>query len=91
MSDMRSRARAALDNTWQAIGSDLMACAAEDDSFTGCLSREEVIDAVASCGFKGGYPMSFGEDDEAVKWLDAQPREVQDQILQEAFPHTYYG
>jgi hypothetical protein len=55
------------------------------------MTREEVIDMVTSCGFKGGYPETNGGDEEAVEWLDAQPEVTKQRLLQEAFPHERYG
>jgi hypothetical protein len=54
------------------------------------MTRSQVIESVTSCGFTGGYPMSHGGDNEAVEWLEKQPRKRQEQICKKAFPHSRY-
>jgi len=92
---MEQRAIRALSRTWDVIGYDSLQAAVDcgeaknvDDVV---MTRAEVIDCVASCGFMGGYPESYGGDKEAVEWLESQPEKVQNEILKKAFPHARYG
>lgn len=95
MKTIEDRAIIALNRTWDAIGYDalqtLVDCGEVKDIDHASMSREDVIDMVASCGFVGGYPMDHGDDHEAVTWLEAQPQKVQERILRKAFPHARYG
>jgi hypothetical protein len=91
--DIRKRAVSALMTTWATIGYEALAAVAEDqgkhiDSVW--MSRADVIDFVTACGISG-YPMENGGDTEAIKWLDQQPKSVQNRILKEAFPLNKYG
>jgi hypothetical protein len=86
---MEQRAIRALRRTWEAIGGDYLQLAAEDGATH--MKQDEVIDAVSACGFKGGYPMTHGDDKEAVEWLESQMTKVQDKLLKEAFPHARYS
>ena len=92
---MEQRAINALQRTWDAIGYDALQCAVDcgeaDDINDVVMSQEEVIDMVSSCGFRGSYPMTYGNDKEAVLWLDQQPEAVQNDLLNRAFPHSRYG
>ncbi len=83
---IRERAVRALQRTWNAIASDVLAC---DDRRE--LDAEDVREAVSNAGFTGGYPGTYGDDAEAVKWLAQQDRADQDGILAEAFPNGLYG
>ncbi len=93
--EMEQRAIRALHRTWNAIGYDALQAAVDCgeaksvDEVT--MTRAEVIDMVTSCGFIGGYLADYGDDHEAVAWLETQPRKVQDRLLKEAFPHARYG
>ena len=93
--DMEQRAILVLVRTWDAIGYDSLQCAVDcgeaDSIDTVTMTRAEVIDGVTSCGYKGGYPETYGNDLEAVEWLEAQPEKVQKRILKKAFPHARYG
>jgi hypothetical protein len=55
------------------------------------MSRAEVIDMVTSCGYKGGYPMNYGDDKEAVEWLESQTEAKKQVLLRKAFPLARYG
>lgn len=83
---MEERAIRALKQTWSQIGYDTLQCTGGGD-----INAESVIDGVTSCGFVGGYPMMYGGDDEAVKWLEEQKRDMQDAICNKAFPPGMYG
>jgi hypothetical protein len=50
-----------------------------------------VIDAVAACGFSGGYPEQYGKDRPAVLWLERQPEREQERILRLAYSLERYG
>jgi len=93
--EMRRRAARALAATWDAIGYDTMQtyvdCGEAENINDVVLTRDEVIDMVTACGYKGGYPMSHGNDKLAIEWLDGQTEEVKQEILMEAFPHARYG
>jgi len=85
---MWERAVTALQQTWQAIGYDILNCYGGDVNLPG----DEVQEAVSSCGFAGGYPSMYGGDPLAVEWLEKQERKVQDAVLKEAFPpNINYG
>lgn len=91
---LKQRAVQVLQRTWQAIGYDTLQAYADEKGRRVeriVISRDDVIDSVSACGFKGGYPEMYGDDLEATVWLEQQPREVQDGVLREAFPHTRYG
>lgn len=86
---MEARAISALQSTWGAIGYDVLNC--EGDVESAVLTADIVREAVSSCGFVTGYPMDYGHDDEAVKWLEAQSYDEQERILAKAFPDGNYG
>ena len=89
--EMKARAVAALHRTWQAIGIDMLACFGESPEQV-TLSGRDVQEAVASCGFKGGYPEFHGDDREAILWLDNQSEACKRAILDTAFPRSHnYG
>jgi hypothetical protein len=81
---MMERAAKALYRAFQAIGCDIVP---EGRS----LDQEEVIDAVTACGFLGGFPETYGQDKEAVAWLDRQHEAIQKAVCRKAFPHDNYG
>lgn len=84
-SKLPARAKRALSSTWQTIGFDVLG------SETASIYSEEVQEAVSSCGFIGGYPEMYGNDKEAVAWLELQPEAIQDLLLAQAFPPGRYG
>lgn len=92
--EMRTRAIRLLNATWSAIGPDcFMAFAGEDPSEAErmTMDQEDVIEAVTSCGYKGGYPEMYGRDKEALEWLDSQDDATKQEILDETFAHETYG
>lgn len=92
---MEERAVTALVRTWDAIGYDALQCMVDAGEVKNInqavMTRAEVIDMVTSCGFVGGYPMQYGDDKEAVKWLEVQTDEVLKPIYKKAFPLARYG
>jgi len=85
------RAEVALRRTWETIGHDVLACGGEDPEQV-VMDAAEVRDAVAACGLgPDSYVGMYGGDEAAVKWLDEQPREKQDELLARAFPAGRYG
>jgi len=90
---MIERAALALNRSWHAIGCDVfMALAGENvtkaERIT--LKRADVIDHVTSCGFKGGFPEMYGNDDEAIDWLEQQSKTKVKRVLRLAFPYKTY-
>lgn len=83
---MECRCHSLLNRTWEAIGSD---CLQINDGKA--MKRLEVIDAVCGSGLVGGYPDTYGNDKEALEWLEKQPRKEQDRIIRKAFPFERYG
>ena len=90
MEALEKRAIQALQQTWQAIGSDCLQCTQEAEG-KDTMSQELVIDCVTSCGYSSGYPAMYGNDDEAVAWLQDQDYETKDRICLAAFPFKNYG
>lgn len=91
---MFARASTALDRTWSAIGYDVIQAVADESGKNPeriTIPRDEVIDAVTACGYKDGYPSSYGNDDEAVEWLDAQDDDTKKKVLKDAFSFRRYG
>ena len=80
MDDLQKRITRAAGNTWQAIGSDILA-AAEADSVT----QEEVIEAVMD------YIQDYGRDKEAVTEFNRLSFEEKNDMLRVAFPLSRYG
>ena len=92
--DMEDRAVAALERTWSAIGCDWIAAIAQSEGKNPerfSVKEDEVREAVSTCGFLCGYPETYGNDREAIAWLDAQSTAKQDAILAKAFPEGTYG
>jgi len=95
---LRERAIAALVATWGAIAYDtLQGIAAAragypttepsvEATMQVTLSGDEVAGSVTSCGFATGFPADYGDDPEAVEWLEGLPFDEQDAIVAEAFP-----
>jgi hypothetical protein len=92
---METRAARALSVTWDAIGMDTLQsyvdCGEAKDINKVVMSRAEVIDVVTSCGFATGYPKDFGNDKEAIEWLEAQSETVKKRVCKKAFPYARYG
>lgn len=94
MRTMEERAISALHSTWQAIGYDCLvamtdkAHPTERDIDRVVLRGDDVQEAVSTCGFVGGYPADYGDDIEAVRWLEKLPRAEQERILESAFPNS---
>ena len=56
------------------------------------LSGDEVADSVTSCGFATGFPAMYGEDDEAMEWVEGLSFAEREAIVAEAFPsEQHYG
>lgn len=93
--EMIKRAAIALSRTWDVIGYDALQCMVDcgevKDINRATMSKAEVIDMVTSCGFKGGYPATYGDDKEAVEWLENQDDKTLKKVYREAFPHARYG
>jgi hypothetical protein len=81
---MMERAAKALWHTFGAIGMDLIPNGK-------LVSRATLIDGITSCGYVGGYPESYGNDKEAIQWLDKQPEKVQRTVCRLAFPEKTYA
>jgi len=100
---IRARAITALQKTWQAIGYDVMSgFAAEAAGYptsepdmeaaaSVVLNEVDVRESVSACGFASGYPDMYGDDKQAIEWLEEQSTAVQDAVLAEAFPEGRYG
>jgi hypothetical protein len=92
---METRAARALSVTWDQIGYDALQCQVDCGEVSNInkavMSRAEVIDMVTSCGFTTGYPNDFGNDKEAVAWLEAQTETVKKRVCKKAFPFARYG
>jgi len=86
--DLQERAVHALRRTWQSIGYDVLHAYGGEQVE---LTAAEVREAVTACGFVGGHPEQYGDDREAVRWLDRQPRTRQERIVRSAFPRGRYG
>ena len=93
--DIEQRAVRVLTRTWDAIGYDTLQCAVDcgeaDNVDAVSMTRAEVIDMVTSCGYKGGYPAEYGDDKEAVEWLEYLPEKERNKVLKKAFPFKRYG
>ena len=87
---MRLRAVRALHATWNAIGYDCLQ-AYQDEESVGDITAEDVRECVSTCGFLTGYPDQYGNDKEAIAWLDAKSWEFQQEVLEDAFPNGRYG
>ena len=86
---MEERAVRALQQTWQSIGYDVLAC--YGDAERAILDASEIRESVTGCGLIGGYPESYGNDVEAVRWLEEQSEAKQRRIINQAFPKGRYG
>lgn len=79
---MEERAAAALSRTWDAIASDALAAAG-----VRTMNRADVIEITLDAD----RPLSYGNDDEAVKWFMELPRKARQAVLQLAFETELYG
>lgn len=92
--EMERRAVRALQCTWDVIAGDTFAAVAGEDGRSPeeiTMKQDEVIEMVTACGFVGGYPEMYGNDKEAVAWLNDLPHSEQDRICKQAFPCLKYG
>jgi hypothetical protein len=97
------RAITALHRTWQAIAYDMMVVYGPPEKAT--MRKSQVLDCLMSCGIMTGYPEMYGEDREAVQWLDklyevswkrrdkigSFAKKLYKEILAKAFPNKTYG
>jgi len=81
-STMESRIIDALNNTWDAIGADILEANGKKD-----ITRELVIEVVLDAD---SFSM-YGDDEEAVAAFRVLEKEERKEVLRKAFPYNRYG